>query len=229
MKNYILIFIFLISIQTFSQSEEENKDWANLNRFKMENAELSKPAKHEKRIVFMGNSITEGWQYTDTMFFKNKQFINRGISGQTTPQMLLRFRQDVIRLQPYAVVILAGINDIAQNTGYISVEDIFGNIQSMAELARTNGINVVLSSVVPANVIPWNEEIKPVEQVSQLNKMLQDYCEKNNFTFLDYYSKLVDKKQGLPPKYSDDGVHPNLAGYKVMESVFEENLPKILK
>ena len=229
MKLYLSGLILLVSFQVFSQNEEENKDWANLNRFKMENAALPKPAKHEKRIVFMGNSITEGWQYIDTLFFKNKQYINRGISGQTTPQMLLRFRQDVIRLEPHAVVILAGINDIAQNTGYISVEDIFGNIQSMAELAIENGIKVVLSSVVPANVIPWNDEIKPAEQVNRLNKLLQDYCKKNSYTYLDYYSKLADEKQGLPPKYSDDGVHPNLEGYKVMERVFEENLSKILK
>lgn len=229
MKYYLFTIIFLISLETFAQSEKENKDWANLNRFNMENLALPAPAKNEKRIVFMGNSITEGWQYIDTMFFKNKQFVNRGISGQTTPQMLLRFRQDVIRLQPHAVVILAGINDIAQNTGYISVDDIFGNIQSMAELAMANGIKVVLSSVVPANILPWNKDIKPAEQVHKLNKMLQSYCRKNKLVYLDYFSKLVDNEAGLDEKYTYDGVHPNLEGYKVMESVFEENLPQILK
>jgi lysophospholipase L1-like esterase len=229
MKNYILIFIFLISIQTFSQSEKVNKDWPNLNRFKMENATLPSPAKNEKRVVFMGNSITEGWQYIDTLFFKNKQFVNRGISGQTTPQMLLRFRQDVIRLNPYAVVILAGINDIAQNTGYIPVEDIFGNIQSMAELAKASGIKVILSSVLPANILPWNEEIKPADMVIQLNTMLEKYCKANNHTFLDYYSKLVDDKKGLGKEYSDDGVHPNLKGYQVMEMQLEKALNQVLK
>jgi len=229
MKNNLIVILLLISFQTFSQSEKENKDWANLNRFKMENAALPSPAKNEKRVVFMGNSITEGWQYIDTNFFKNKQFVNRGISGQTTPQMLLRFRQDVVRIKPYAVVILAGINDIAQNNGYISVEDIFGNIQSMAELAEASGIKVILSSVVPANIIPWNEEIKPADMVIQLNTMLENYCKANNYTYVDYYSKMVDGKKGLDRKYSDDGVHPNLAGYKVMETQLQGALVKVLK
>jgi len=229
MKNYFLVIILMVSFSVFGQDEKENKDWANLNRFKMENSALPTPAKHEKRVVFMGNSITEGWQYIDTLFFKNKQFVNRGISGQTTPQMLLRFRQDVIRLNPYAVVILAGINDIAQNTGYISVEDIFGNIQSMAELAKASGIKVILSSVLPANILPWNEEIKPAEQVIQLNTMLEKYCKANNHTYLDYYSKLVDDKKGLGKEYSDDGVHPNLKGYQIMEVQLEKALSKVLK
>jgi len=229
MKNNLIVILLLISFQTFSQSEKENKDWANLNRFKMENAALPSPPKNEKRVVFMGNSITEGWQYIDTNFFKNKQFVNRGISGQTTPQMLLRFRQDVVRIKPYAVVILAGINDIAQNNGYISVEDIFGNIQSMAELAEASGIKVILSSVVPANIIPWNEEIEPADLVIQLNTMLEKYCKANNYTYVDYYSKMVDGKKGLDRKYSDDGVHPNLAGYKVMETQLQGALVKVLK
>lgn len=229
MKNNLIVIILLISVQTFAQSEKENKDWANLNRFKMENSALPSPAKKEKRVVFMGNSITEGWQYIDTMFFRNKQFVNRGISGQTTPQMLLRFRQDVIRLKPYAVVILAGINDIAQNTGYIPVEDIFGNIRSMAELAEASGIKVILSSVVPANTIPWNEEIKPADLVIQLNTMLKKYCKANNHTYVDYYSKLVDNKKGLGEEFSDDGVHPNLKGYQVMEVQLEKALQQVLK
>ncbi len=229
MKKYLLIIITLISISTYGQDEKAKLDWANLEKYKTENTKLQQIPKNEKRIIFMGNSITEAWQYVDSMFFKNKLFVNRGISGQTTPQMLLRFRQDVIQLKPSVVVILAGINDIAQNTGPITIEGIFGNIQSMVQLAQANNIKVVLSSVIPANVIPWKKEIEPAEIVVQLNSMIEAYCKKNKITYVDYYSKLVDDKKGLNKEYSEDGVHPNIKGYKIMDSILENAISKTLK
>ncbi|MFI5135383.1 MAG: SGNH/GDSL hydrolase family protein [Chitinophagales bacterium] len=228
MKNYLTVALIFLSSYTIAQNETEKADWANLEKYKEENAKLKPSAKTEKRVVFMGNSITEGWQHADSFFQQHPQYIDRGISGQTTPQMLLRFRQDVIQLNPSAVVILAGINDIAQNTGPITLEEIFGNIKSMTELARTNNIKVILSSVLPANVIPWRTEIEPADKVIQLNELLKEYCMKNNIYYVDYYSKLVDDKKGLPKIYSEDGVHPNATCYKIMEQLVQEAISKTL-
>jgi len=193
-----------------------HNDWANLRKYESENSKLSPPAVGENRIVFMGNSITEFWKGYNPDFFTGS-YINRGISGQTTPQMLVRFREDVINLKPAVVVILAGINDIAQNTGPIKLEDTFGNIVSMIQLAQAANIKVVVSSVLPANHFPWRPAIIPTEKIIQLNQMLKDYADKNHITYLDYYSAMVDDQKGLPQSLSADGVHPNLAGYKVME------------
>lgn len=223
------LLLLLIFMDGYSQKYDTPMDWANLEKYAAANKKLPAPAPNEKRVVFMGNSITEFWQYADTTYFKNKSYINRGISGQTSPQMLLRFRQDVIELKPYAVVILAGINDIAENTGPITMEAVFKNIQSMAELAKAKNINVILSSVLPANVIPWRTQIKPAEKVIKLNSLIEEYCKKNKIYYVDYYSTMVDSKKGLDKKYSDDGVHPNLTGYKVMETLVEEAIQKVLK
>lgn len=183
----------------------------------------------EKRIVFMGNSITEGWKNTDPGFFEGRLYIDRGISGQTTPQMLIRFRPDVIDLKPAIVIILAGINDIAENTGPMTLEETAGNIFSMAQLAKAANIKVIISSVLPANTFPWRPEIKPAEKVIELNILLKQYCEENRITYLDYYSHMVDDKKGLDPRYGDDGVHPNLAGYKVMEGLVENAIKSALE
>ncbi|HTD42223.1 MAG TPA: SGNH/GDSL hydrolase family protein [Mucilaginibacter sp.] len=193
-----------------------HNDWPNLRKYQDENSKLPPPAAGENRVVFMGNSITEFWKSYNANFFTGS-YVNRGISGQTTPQMLVRFREDVINLKPALVVILAGINDIAQNTGPIQLEDTFGNIVSMIQLAQAANIKVVVSSVLPANHLPWRPSITPTEKVIQLNKMLKDYADANHLVYLDYYSAMVDDKRGLPLIYSADGVHPNLAGYKVME------------
>jgi lysophospholipase L1-like esterase len=193
-----------------------HNDWANLRKYESENSKLPPPAVGENRIVFMGNSITEFWKGYNPTFFTGS-YVNRGISGQTTPQMLVRFREDVINLKAAVVVILAGINDIAQNTGPIKLEDTFGNIVSMIELARAEHIKVVVSSVLPANHFPWRPAIIPTEKIIQLNQMLKDFADKNHLVYLDYYSAMVDDQKGLPPSLSADGVHPNLAGYKVME------------
>jgi len=209
---------------------ERNKvDWPFLNRYLDENNKLGLPAEGEKRVVFMGNSITEGWKDLSPGFFSGKPYICRGISGQTTPQMLIRFRRDVIALKPKVVVILAGINDIAGNTGPASLEMIEDNITSMAELAKANGIQVILSSVLPAFDFPWNPGVFPSERIIQLNKLIKKYASENSCCYIDYYSSMVDANKGLRSDYTNDGVHPNAAGYKVMESLAELEIAKALK
>jgi lysophospholipase L1-like esterase len=211
------------------QDEEARKhaDWPNLQKYEDENNKLPPPAPNETRVVFMGNSITEGWKYADSSFFTNG-YIDRGISGQTTPQMLVRFREDVINLKPVVVVILAGINDIAENTGPSKLENVFGNIESMVQLAQVANIKVVISSVLPANHFPWRPSIIPTEKVIQLNQMLKDYADKNNIVYLDYYSAMVDNEKGLPKNLSNDGVHPTLAGYKIMEPLVAKAINEAL-
>ena len=198
--------------------------WANIEHFKGGNSSIMQEVNTGKRIVFMGNSITEGWSNFDSIFFSKNQFINRGIGGQTTPQMLLRFKQDVIDIKANTVIILAGINDIAENTGPISLKQILGNIISMCELANQNNIRVILCSVLPANKFPWEPKITPTQKVIELNKMLLEYANSKSITYVDYYSKMVDDKQGLIPPYGYDPVHPNQEGYVVMKHILSEVL-----
>jgi lysophospholipase L1-like esterase len=228
MKYFITLFFLIISSRAMGQIDQTNADWANLKRYASENKSLPPPSPDERRIVFMGNSITEFWKMTDSAFFANNSFINRGISGQTTPQMLIRFRPDVIALRPTVVVILAGINDIAENTGPIPLEDVFGNIVSMAQLAQSNGIRVVLSSVLPALDFPWRQGLRPAEKIIRLNTMIKTYCHGNGLVYLDYYSSMVDEKKGLDRKFAEDGVHPNLAGYRVMEPLLLEAVDRAM-
>ena len=199
-----------------------HNDWAWLERYEGDNQKLPAPAVGERRVVFFGNSITENWINADSAFFKSKNFINRGIGGQTTPQMLVRFREDVINLKPEIVIILAGINDIAGNTGPSKIENVAGNIFSMAELARVNHITVILSSVLPASAIPWHPGIDPVPSIIKLNLLLKGYAEKNQLIYIDYYSATVNTDNGFQKELTIDGVHPNLAGYKVMEPLAEK-------
>jgi lysophospholipase L1-like esterase len=209
---------------------ERNKvDWPYLNRYRDDNIKLGLPAVGEKRVVFMGNSITEGWKDLSPEFFSGRPYICRGISGQTTPQMLIRFRPDVIALKPEVVVILAGINDIAGNTGPATLEMIGDNIASMSELAKAHGIKVVLSSVLPAYDFPWNPGIYPAEKIILLNKWIKEYAFGNGFYYIDYYSSMVDERKGLKSEFTADGVHPNAAGYKVMEHLAEKEIEKALK
>ena len=217
-KLILLLIITCITSSIFAQ------DWANLERFKEENTSIMQEEITEKRIVFMGNSITEGWSNFDSVFFSENQFINRGIGGQTTPQILLRFKQDVIDIKANTVIILAGINDIAENTGPISLKQILGNIISMCELANQNNIRVILCSVIPANEFPWEPKINPTQKVIDLNEMLLDYANSKSITYVDYYSKMVDDKQGLIPAYGYDPVHPNQDGYVVMKHILSEVL-----
>jgi len=205
------------------------QDWANLRAYAEENKTWSAPKAGEQRVVFMGNSITEGWVKLDPEFFKDKPYIGRGISGQTTPQMLVRFRQDVIELKPAVVVILAGTNDVAGNTGPTTLETIMGNIASMAELARAHQISVVLSSVLPVFDYPWKPGLEPAEKIVELNGMIRRYSETNNLIYLDYFTAMADERKGLRSDLGDDGVHPNLAGYKIMEPLAERAIAEALK
>lgn len=204
------------------------QDWPNLARYSAENANLAPPRPGEKRVVFMGNSITEGWGNVYPAFFKDKPYINRGISGQTTPQMLIRFRPDVINLKPAVVVILAGTNDIAGNNGPSTLEMIADNIYSMAELAKAHGIKVVLSSVLPAFDYPWKPGMEPAPKIVALNKMIKAYAAQKGFVYLDYYSTMVDERLGLKSALTYDGVHPNEAGYKVMGPLAEKAIARAL-
>ncbi|MGB3077001.1 MAG: SGNH/GDSL hydrolase family protein, partial [Chitinophagales bacterium] len=215
------MLLSLSRFPAFSQDDPLRTDWPNLNKYAAANQKLLPPSANEKRVVFMGNSITQGWLETDSAFFSNKPYINRGISGQTTSQMLVRFRDDVIELKPAVVVLLAGTNDIAENTGPISLENIFGNIVSMAELAIANNIRVVLSSVLPVFDYPWRPGLQPAEKIVTLNKMIKTFADKNKLVYVDYYTSMVDERKGLDKKYADDGVHPTLIGYKVMEPLVE--------
>ncbi|MEN0053721.1 MAG: SGNH/GDSL hydrolase family protein [Mucilaginibacter sp.] len=212
------------------QDEAFHKDWANIKRFEADNANVIAQAnKNPKSVVYMGDSITDFWINNDPAFFTGKPYYDRGISGQTTTQMLVRFRDDVINLKPAVVVILAGINDIAENNGPIKLEAVFGNIQSMAVLAKDAGIKVVLASVLPAVDFPWRPGLEPAPKVIKLNAMLKDYADKNHLVYLDYFSAMADENKGLPKSLSGDGVHPNLAGYKVMEPLAEQAIAQALK
>jgi lysophospholipase L1-like esterase len=205
-----------------ADAKEEVTDWPNLAAYRSANATTGLPAKGETRVVFMGDSITEFW----TKSYWNQTRINRGISGQTTPQMLLRFRPDVIALKPRVVVILAGTNDIAGNTGPATNEMIVDNIASMAELARAHGIRVVLASVLPAAGFYWNSEARPAPQIADLNEKIKALAKSQKMVYLDYYSAMVDERPGLKKAYSEDGVHPNEAGYKVMIALVDRAIAK---
>jgi len=223
MKKILIISCFLISLQSFAQ------DWGNLQRYKADNEQLLTQKVPKNRIVFMGNSITEGWSNFQPTFFDNYTRINRGISGQTTPQMVLRFRQDVLQLQPKIVVILAGTNDIAQNTGPITLDEIAGNIFTMCELAKQNHIQIIICSVLPALDYPWRTGLEPAQKIIELNKKLKKYAFENNIAYVDYFSAMVDDKNGLLAKYTYDGVHPNKEGYEVMENLINKQLKKRIK
>lgn len=209
---------------------ERNKvDWPYLNRYRDENIKLGEPAEGEKRVVFMGNSITEGWKDLSPEYFSGRPYICRGISGQTTPQMLVRFRPDVIALKPAVVIILAGINDIAGNTGPATLEMIEDNIISMTELAEANRIKVILCSVLPAFDFPWNPGVFPSERIILLNKWIKNYASAKGFFYVDYYSTMVDEQKGLNKELTSDGVHPNKSGYIIMERLAEIEIARALK
>lgn len=206
--------------------ESRLRDWPDLARYREADAKLGPAAKGEARVVFLGDSITEFWNLPDS--FPGKPYVNRGISGQTTPQILLRFRQDVIALKPKVVVILAGTNDIAENTGPITLAAIEDNLISMVDLAKKNGIRVVLSSVLPASSYSWRPQIPPVEKIRALNDWMKDYATRERLVFLDYHSAMANDERGLKAELSDDGVHPNKAGYAVMAPLAEKAIVRVL-
>jgi lysophospholipase L1-like esterase len=212
-------------------SPEETRlhnDWAFLAKYRQANAQLSPPAAGENRVVFYGNSITEGWAPLFATQFPGKPYIGRGISGQTTPQMLVRFRQDVIALQPKVVVILAGTNDIAGNTGPSTVGMIEDNLASMAELAKANGIRVVMSSILPVYDYPWRPGLHPVPTIAAVNSWMRDYAASHGAVYLDYFTAMADERQGMKASLSGDGVHPNEAGYRVMAPMAERAIAEAL-
>ena len=210
---------------------EDNKslDWPNLSRYQDENRSVGIPEKGKQRVVFMGDSITEEWSNLYPDYFDTKAYINRGIGGQTTPQMLIRFKPDVIDLEPDIVVILAGANDIAGNTGPSNVKMITDNIFSMAELARAHQIKVVLSSILPVFEYEWAKEIKDVPAtIDSVNDELKKYVNDHGLVYLDYFSPMVDQRKGLNKDYTYDGVHPNQDGYILMSSLAEKVLSRLL-
>lgn len=203
-------------------------DWPNLARYREANAALAAPAAGENRVVYYGDSITDAWaRYFPTMF-PGKPYVGRGISGQTTPQMLVRFRQDVVALQPKVVVILAGTNDIAGNTGPSTQQMIQDNLASMAEIANANGIRVVLASVLPASDYRWRPGLEPGPKIVALNAWTKEYAARNGHVYLDYHSAMTDARLGLPLELSGDGVHPNEAGYRIMAPLAERAIAEAL-
>ena len=228
---YIILSVFLLQFITQDINAQKWSEFANTGYYAKANLELKLHSKTENRVVFMGNSITEGWVFMRPEFFENRDYINRGIGGQTTPQMLLRFRPDVVDLNPKVVLILAGTNDIAGNTGFTPLETIIGNIKSMAEIANANGIEVVISSILPAIKYLWKPGLNPAPKIISINKQLKAYAQQNNFIYLDYFTAMVDDNDGLKvPDYTaaDDLVHPNVAGYLVMEKLAEKAIETAL-
>lgn len=228
MKSFKLLFALILFTLCISQVSLA-QDWPNLGRYRAADEQVGPPAPNVDRVVFMGDSITDIWIDLDPSFFKQHPYLDRGISGQTTPQMLIRFRQDVIQLDPKVVVILAGTNDIAGNTGPSTLKMVEDNLASMTQLAEANHIKVVLCSVLPASKYPWRPSVQLVAQkIETLNKWIKKYAHDQNEIYLNYYPHLVNDQGGMLSKYSKDGVHPNLAGFRVMEPLAVEAINKAL-
>lgn len=217
--------------QRLAATEKRLADWADLARYRDDNARLAAPKGGEARVVFMGDSITDFWGRGTGVFFPGKPYVNRGISGQTTSQMLVRFRADVIALKPRVVVILAGTNDLAGNTGPATLGMIEDNLTSMAELARANGIKVVLASVTPVNdyVDAGMTTGRPPQKIVELNAWIRSYAQRERFVYLDYYDALLDTRHALKKDLSADGLHPNAAGYAVMAPLAQQAIEQALK
>lgn len=211
-----------------AEDERLRTDWPNLARYREANAALGAPKPGERRVVFMGNSITEGWAPRFGELFPGKPYVGRGIGGQTTPQMLVRFRQDVIALRPAAVVILAGTNDIAGNTGPASLEMIEDNLASMVDLARANGIRVVLGSVLPVYDYPWRPGLAPAPKIVALNAWMRALAARQGLVYADFHTAMADARQGMRAELANDGVHPNAAGYRVMAPIVERAIGEAL-
>ena len=204
-------------------------DYANFARYREENRTLAPPAPSVQRVVFMGNSITEGWQRYFAQMFPGRPYVNRGIGGQTTPQMLVRFHADVVALKPAVVVILGGTNDIAGNTGPSTNAMIEQNLQAMTEIAQANGIRVVLSSILPVFDYPWRPGLQPAPRVVAINTWMKAYAARIGATYVDYHTAMRDERDGLRREFGDDGVHPNEAGYRVMARLLQPALATALR
>lgn len=215
--------------QQLDRANQRLRDWANLGRYRDDNAKISAPASGENRVVFLGDSITDGWKLAE--YFPGKPYVNRGISGQTTPQMLIRLRSDVLAHKPKVVVILAGTNDIAGNTGPMTLETIQNNYASIAELLRAHGIRVVFASVLPIHDYGRNKvsERRSPDNIRALNDWLKRYCAEQKHVYLDYYSRMLDDKGMLRAELAGDGLHPNVDGYKIMAPLAEAAIAEALK
>ena len=231
MRKLFACILLVITILPVTELNAQNKDWANLKRYEKENLELLQEENSGKRVVFMGNSITEGWVNNHPDFFKKNGHIGRGIGGQSSYQFLVRFREDVINLSPAVVVLNAATNDIAENTGTYNEDYTFGNIVSMVELAQANNIKVILTTTLPAAAFGWNKSITDApRKIASLNARLQKYAKKNHIPFVDYYSEMVvGETKALNPQYTKDGVHPTSEGYDVMEGLIQKVIDKVLR
>ena len=257
MKRFMILVMTLIASasfitaqtqkQTTSKKAESNDvqaananskklDWAQFYIFRKDNARIAEQVQakvsntnNSVKAVLMGDSITELWWQLDTLFFKNNNFVGRGISGQTTSEMLVRFRRDVLDLKPQYVFIMAGTNDIAQNNGIIFLENILGNLESMVELAKVHQIKPILCSVLPAASFIWRKDLSPAQDIIKLNDMICEYASKQGIPYIDYHSILADRNGGLPKEYAKDGVHPNITAYKIMEEFLLEQFKEIDK
>jgi lysophospholipase L1-like esterase len=229
MKTSYLTLAFLLTFNICVNAQNYNEQ-INLKHYAGANSELPEPAKKEKRVVFIGNSITQGWAEQRSEFFTANNYVGRGISGQTSPQLLSRFRQDVINLKPVAVLINIGTNDIAENTGPYNEDFTLGNIISMAELAKANKIKVILSSITPAGEYPWRRDIQNVpEKIQSLNAKIKAYAAANKFAYVDYYGSMHDENHAMMKAYGTDGVHPSAQGYEIMEKLAKEVIDKTIK
>lgn len=218
-----------LSHERIQEMQQRLLDWPQLKRYQAENAALAPAEEGVQRVVFFGDSITEGWGATGSArFFPGKPYVNRGISGQTTAQMLVRFRQDVLALKPAVVVILAGTNDIAGNTGLATQTMIEDNLHSMIALAKAHGIRVVLASLLPVSDYPWRPGTQPTEKVRQLNAALRDYAAQNALVYLDYYSAMTNAVGGMDAELAGDGVHPSQVGYARMAPLAEQAIAAAL-
>ncbi|MEN9883957.1 MAG: hypothetical protein RLZZ420_1174 [Bacteroidota bacterium] len=229
-KGLLVLGIFSASLLHAQSKINENwADWANFKKHAEQNKAVPARVKGEKRVVFLGNSIFEGWLRLRPEFFAGKPYYDRGISGQTTPQMLLRFYEDVLALDPEVIVLKAGINDIAQNSGPYNPLQTLNNIKAIAQLARANGIKVILCSVLPASDFRWRPGLEPGDKVIALNNAIRDFAKSDGFYYLDLYSSVVDDKKGMKAEYANDGVHPTVEGYKVLEPLVEDAIRKVKK
>lgn len=225
-----ILAIAAITCMALTTNAQRSKDWAQLYKYTGANIELNNQKNSGKRVVLLGNSITEYWVSKHPDFFKRTGYIGRGISGQTSYQFLVRFREDIVNLKPKVVVINVGTNDIAENTGPYFEDRTMGNIMSMVEIARANKINVILSSVLPCKKMYWSGASNVADKIASLNKRIAEYAQKNKLPYIDYYSAMVEgEERALNQKYTEDGTHPNAAGYDVMEPLLEAAVRKYVK
>jgi len=214
--------------EQLAELQKRMQDWAQLGYYRDRDSALPPPAAGQQRVVFLGDSITAIWGDPGNKFFPGKPYVNRGINGQTTAQMVLRFHQDVVDLHPKAVVIVGGTNDIAGNAGAMTPEETLDDFRAMVEMARENGIKVVIGSVPPAKAFFWNKSIEPAPKIKSLNEGLEAWCRRRGIVWVDYYSALADEKGGMKPGLSLDGVHPTPAGFAVMAPLAEAGIEKAL-